>query len=87
MKTDFVPICSEHQLEKEWRPATFEYTEDGVSVSVSGILAWVCPVDGETSFTPEGFDELLLTVRELLEPAKRAKARKSAMKEFVVSVG
>jgi RNA polymerase subunit RPABC4/transcription elongation factor Spt4 len=87
MKNDFVPFCSEHQTEKEWGPTTFEYAEEGVSVRVSGIFAWVCPVDGEASFTPEGFDELLITVRELLESAKRAKARRSAMTEFVVSVG
>lgn len=86
MKSDFVPICTEHQIEKEWRPTTFEYTDEGVSVRVSGVLAWVCPVDGEASFTPETFDELLVTVRELMEPAKRAKARRSAMTEFVVSL-
>lgn len=71
----------------EWRPATFEYAEDGVSVRVTGPMAWVCPIDDEALYTPESFDELLITVRELLEPAKRAKARQSAMKEFVVSVG
>lgn len=87
MKTDFVPICPEHQTEKEWRPTNFEYTEEGVSVRVSGIFAWVCPVNGEASFTPEAFDELLITVRELLESAKRARARQSTMTEFVVSVG
>ncbi len=87
MKNDVVPICQEHQTTMEWRPATFEYGEDGVSVRVTGPLAWVCPVDGEASYTPEGFDELLITVRELLESAKRAKARRSAMREFVVSVG
>jgi RNA polymerase subunit RPABC4/transcription elongation factor Spt4 len=87
MKTEFVPTCHEHQVTKEWLPATLEYAEEGVSVRVSGIFAWVCPVDGEASFTPEGFDELLITVRELLESAKRVKARRSAMTEFVVSVG
>ena len=87
MDAKIIPTCHEHQIAKEWRATTFEYTEEGVSVRVSGVLAWVCPVDGEASFTPETFDELLMTVRELLEPAKRAKARRSAMTEFVVSVG
>jgi RNA polymerase subunit RPABC4/transcription elongation factor Spt4 len=87
MKSEFTPTCHEHRVEKEWRPTTFEYTEDGLSVRVSDVFAWVCPVDGDASFTPETFDELLATVRELLEPAKRARARKSSMTEFVVSVG
>ena len=87
MKNDSVPICQEHKATMEWRPATFEYGEDGVSVRVTGPMAWVCPVDGEALYAPEAFDELLATVRELLEPAKRAKARRSAMREFVVSVG
>ncbi len=87
MSADLVPICSEHQTVKDWRPNIFEYTEEGVSVRVSGIFAWVCPVDGEASFTPETFDELLTTVRELLETARRAKSRQSALTEFVVSVG
>jgi hypothetical protein len=56
-------------------------------VQVPGVYAWVCPVDGEASFTPETFDELLISVRELLEPAKRAKARRSVLTEFFVSVG
>ncbi|MGH9934608.1 MAG: hypothetical protein ACREAM_00080 [Blastocatellia bacterium] len=44
-------------------------------------------VDGDASFPPETFDELLTTVRELLEAARRAKSRQSTMTEFVVSVG
>jgi RNA polymerase subunit RPABC4/transcription elongation factor Spt4 len=79
MKTDFVPICSAHQVAKEWRTTTFEYTEEGVSVRVPGVWAWVCPVDGDASFTPEMFDELLSTVHELLESAKRVRARRSAL--------
>ncbi len=86
MKNDSVPICHEHNATMEWRPAIFEYGEDGVSVRVTGPMAWVCPVDGEALYAPEAFDGLLLTVRELMESAKRAKARRSAMTEFVVSV-
>ena len=87
MKNDSVPICQEHKATMEWCPAIFEYGEDGVSVRVTGPMAWVCPVDGEALYAPEAFDELLITVRELMESAKRAKARRSAMTEFVVSVG
>ncbi|MDQ3009244.1 MAG: hypothetical protein M3X11_00865 [Acidobacteriota bacterium] len=87
MENDSVPICQEHKTTMEWRPAIFEYAEDGISVRVTGPMAWVCPIDGEALYTPDAFDELLVTVRELLESAKRAKARRSAMREFVVSVG
>jgi hypothetical protein len=65
MKADFVPVCQEHQTTMEWRPATFEYAEEGVSVCVTGPMAWVCPVDGEASYTPEGFDGLLVTDRAI----------------------
>jgi hypothetical protein len=86
MENKPVPICSSHQRPKEWRQATFEYSEDGVSVRVPGVYAWVCPEDGEVSFTPETVDELITTVRELLEPAKRARARRSVLTEYIVSV-
>ena len=58
-----VPVCGEHQITKEWRPTTFEYGEDGVSIRVPNIYAWVCPQDGEASFTPETTDELIVTVQ------------------------
>lgn len=86
MKSQTVPVCSEHQIPKEWRQADFEYGEDGISVRVSGVYAWVCPADGEASFAPETVDELITTVRELLEAAKRARERQSALTEYVVSV-
>jgi hypothetical protein len=44
-------------------------------------------VDGEASFTPDTVDELLATVRELLAAAQRAKARRSVLTEYWVSVG
>jgi hypothetical protein len=86
MTTKSVPICGEHQIPREWRQATFEYSEDGISVRVSGVYAWVCPADGEASFTPDTVDELITTVRELLEAAKRSRERRSALTEYVVSV-
>lgn len=88
METKPVPICTQHKKPKEWRQVTFEYNEDGISVRVPGIYAWICPEDADTeaSFTPDTFDELLTTVRELLEPAKRARARRSMLTEYIVSV-
>lgn len=86
MATESVPVCGRHQIQKEWRPATFEYHEDGISIRVPGVYAWVCPADGEAAFTPETVDELITTVRELLEPAKRARERRSVLTEYIVSV-
>ena len=82
-----VPNCGEHNVSKEWKQTTFEYNEDGISVRVPCVDAWVCPVDGEASFTPETVDELITTVRELIESAKRAKKRRSTLTEYVISVG
>jgi hypothetical protein len=81
------PTCGEHQVSKEWQQTTFEYSEDGISVRVPGVYAWVCPVDGQASFTPETVDELITTVRDLIESAKRAKKRRSILTEYVISVG
>jgi YgiT-type zinc finger domain-containing protein len=86
MTNQSIPVCGEHQIPKEWRPTTFQYNEDGVSIRVPNIHAWVCPEDGEASFTPETVDELIVTVRELLEPAKRARERRSMPTEYIVSV-
>jgi len=80
-------MCNEHHLMKEWRPTTFEYQEDGITVRVPNLNAWVCPVDEEASFTPNTVDELLLPIRELLTTAKRARERRSALTEYIVSVG
>jgi len=86
MTTKSIPICGQHQIQKEWRQTAFEYTEEGISVRVPNVYAWLCPADGEASFTPETIDELITTVRELIETAKRAKARRSAFTEYVVAV-
>jgi YgiT-type zinc finger domain-containing protein len=81
------PVCSEHQVEKEWRQTTFEYRDDGISVRVPNVYAWVCPENGEASFTPETVDELIATVRELIQVAKRAQQRRPVLTDYIVSVG
>lgn len=86
MPSQTIPLCAEHHTSKEWQPTTFEYREDGISVRVPNVYAWVCPEDGEASFTPETVDEIITTVRELLEPAKRARSRRSVLTEYIVSV-
>ena len=87
LTSQLVPVCGEHQVAKEWRPTTFEYGENGVSIQVPNIYAWVCPQDGEASFTPETTDELIVTVREMIEPAKHAGERRSMPTEYIVSIG
>ncbi len=87
MSTKPTPMCREHHIAKEWRPTTFEYHEEDISIRVPNIYAWVCPADGEASFLPETVDELLVTMRELLAAAKRARERRSALTEYIVSVG
>ena len=64
----------------------FAYSEDGISIHVPNIHAWVCPEDGEASFTPETADELIVTLREFVQTAKRAKARRSGLTEYLVAV-
>jgi len=86
MKDKAIPICGEHHISKEWRPTTFEY-DDGITGRVPNVYAWVCPKDGAASFTPDTVDELISTVRELVEAAKRAKKRRSTFTEYVVAVG
>ena len=81
------PICGQHNKKKEWRPTVFAYSEDSISVHVPNVYAWVCPEDGEASFTHETADELIVTLRELVETAKRAKARRSVLTEYVVAIG
>ena len=86
MELKHISNCGEHNQPKQWRTTTFEYAEDGISVRVPNIYAWVCPENGEVSFTPETVDELILTVRDLLETAKRAKSRRANPTEFIVTV-
>ncbi len=80
------PICGQHKRKKEWRQTLFSYSEDGISVQIPNVYAWVCPEDGEASFTPETADELIVALREFVEAAKRAKERRSVLTEYVVAV-
>ena len=80
------PMCGKHNVLKEWQQITFEYREGEISIRVPHVYAWICPQDGEASFTPETVDELLETVRELIEIAKRARNRRSVLTEYIVSV-
>lgn len=82
-----VPTCGEHHQAKEWRPTTFEYTEQDISVRIPNVYAWVCPIDGEASFTAETTDELIVAVRELIAAARRAKSQRSVFTEYWVAVG
>jgi RNA polymerase subunit RPABC4/transcription elongation factor Spt4 len=80
-------ICTQHNTEKVWQQTVFEYSEDGVSVQVQNVWAWVCPEDGEPSFTPETVDALIVTIRELVDIGKRAKKRQPALTEYAIAVG
>ncbi len=83
-----IPTCGdEKRTPKEWKTVTFEYAKDGISVQVPNVYAWVSPLDGDISFTPDTVDELIATVRELFETAKRAQQRRNVFTEYVVSVG
>ena len=86
MNKKTAPICGLHKKSKKWKQTTFEYSDDGITVRVPHVYAWVCPEDGEAAFTPETANELLMTVRELLESAKRARKRRSVLTEYVISV-
>ena len=81
-----IPTCGKPRVPREWRATTFEYHEDGITVRVPNVYAWVCPEDGEVAFTPETVDELLTTIRELVATAKRARERRSSLTEYLVSV-
>ena len=65
--------CSQHKKEKVWQQTVFEYGEESVSVQVQNAWAWVCPEDGEPSFTPERVNVLIVTTRELVDIAECAK--------------
>jgi YgiT-type zinc finger domain-containing protein len=86
MTSKIAPICGQHNTKKEWRQTVFTYSEDGISIRIPNVYAWVCPEDGESSFTPETADELIVALREFVDAAKRAKERRSVLTEYVVAV-
>ena len=86
MTPNIIPICNQHKTEKEWRQTVFTYNEDGISIRIPNVYAWVCPEDGEASFTPEIADELIVVLRDFVQAAKRAKERRSVLTEYVVAV-
>lgn len=87
MSNELAPICGQHNRKKEWKPTVFTYNEEGISVQVPNVYAWVCPEDGEASFPPETADELIVTLREFVQAAKRARTRRSQLTEYIVAVG
>jgi YgiT-type zinc finger domain-containing protein len=82
--TDKKPRCSEHGVSMQWGTTTFEYEDDGIVIRIPQVPAWVCPLDGEASFTPEVTDELIATVRDLVASAKRARQRQPQLREVLV---
>ena len=86
MTTRAVPVCGEHRVQKEWLPTTFEYSDEGIVVRVPDVHTWICPENGAASFTPDTVDELITTVRELVDIAKRARERRAVLTEYIVSV-
>ncbi len=49
-----------------WQQTVFEYSEDRVFIQVQGVWAWVCPEDGELSFTHGTVDALIGAIRGLV---------------------
>lgn len=86
MTNKLAPMCGQHNRQKKWQRTVFEYSEGGISIRIPNVYAWVCPEDGEASFTPETTDELIITAREFVQAAKRAKERRSVLTEYVVAV-
>jgi hypothetical protein len=82
--TNKIPRCSEHDIYMKWGTTTFEYEDDGIVIRIPDVPAWICPLDGEASFTPEVTDELIATVRELMASAKRARQRQPQLREVLV---
>ena len=71
-----------------WGKTDFTYAEDGIEVVVRHIPAWVCPQGDDAAFPPGATDELLTTIRELINVAKRSQTKQSifANREYLVKI-
>ena len=56
-----------------WGETDFTYAQDGVEVIVRHIPAWVCPHGDDAAFPPGVTDELIGTIRKLVEIARQAR--------------
>lgn len=79
--------CAGHHIRRQWQLTTFEYRDNVIRVKVPDAPAWMCPIDGEASFTPEVVDQLIDTVRELVATAKRAYERRTVFTAYLVAAG
>lgn len=52
MKNTHVPICEKHNIPKEWRPATFEYSDKESTIHDPNVHAWMCPRGCEVLLVP-----------------------------------
>ena len=78
-----VPTCKNgHQM--IWGKTTFAYEEDGISVEVSDIPAWICQDCDDVSFAPGTTQQLITAVRELIAATKRARAKNTPLYEYHV---
>ena len=77
MTYETVPFCGKHRISREWRPTVYQYDQDGVSLEVPNVHAWVCPADGEPYFEPETVEEVSDTVRKMIESGKHSSHRGS----------
>ena len=80
------PFCSEHRIVMEWGETDFTFEEDGIEVVVRHIPAWVCPHQDDVAFPPGVTDELITTIRKLVDVAKQAKSSQHSItqQEYLV---
>lgn len=82
------PLCEEHNLPMVWGETDFAYQENGIEVTVRHVPAWVCPHTDDSAFPPGVTDELIGTIRKLVDVAKQAQAsqRSAWEQEYLVRI-